>query len=188
MTISVCGRAQGCKTATGWAAGAKVAGALAMGAGCVCADSFQEYPWGQAAGRVPPNLVPPLPPLPDPVLGSSARPALGGCLWGKGAAALLGRGPLALPVGTPEALQPISPRWGSALQAYPQPPPSLTAQGRGSHLSSCFFFLMEPTEEEPGSGQLGQSLLPLRVGLSQKHPPIPAEPLSIHPSHRWKSK
>lgn len=59
MTISVCGRAQGCKTATGWAAGAKVAGALAMGAGCVCADSFQEYPWGQAAGGVPPNLVPP---------------------------------------------------------------------------------------------------------------------------------
>ena len=144
-------------------------------------------PMAQAAwGRGGPHRVTWVP-HPAPVLGSGAPSCRGGMPL-LGAACLLGRGPLAPPVGAPQALQPASLREGSALQSYPQPPPFWDGPGRGSCLSRCFFFLMELTGEEPGGTRLSQSLLPLRVGLSQTHPPILAKLMSIRPFHRWKSK
>lgn len=138
-----------------------------------------------AGGRGGPHTVTWVP-HPDPVLGSGAP----SCRRGMpllGAAGLLGRGPLAAPVGAPQALQPASLREGAALQSYPQPPSFWDGPGRDSCLSRCII-LMELTGEEPGGTHLGQSLPPLTVGLSLTHPPISAKLMSIHPFHKWKSK
>lgn len=91
-----------------------------------------------AGGRGGPHTVTWVP-HPDPVLGSGAP----SCRRGMpllGAAGLLGRGPLVLPVGAPQALQPASLREGAALQSYPPAAILLGRPGEGQLLVQVHHF------------------------------------------------